>query len=143
MEVNATDFEEGSYVLVSGILDGEDTPRKILTQIERIDKIGKTIKFVDGDFFKEIKSVDPIKITKENLTKECGFSLSNHPGFYENGKVIVATYFDKLTQQDFFYLIEHTPSEVNYCNIPDIYKMRVEYVHQLQKMDGYTNKIKF
>lgn len=142
MEVNATDFENGSYVLVSGILDGEDTPRKILTQIERIDKYGKTITF-NGSFFKEIKSVDPIKITKENLTKECGFSLSNHPGFYENGEVIVATYFDKLTLQDFFYLIVHTPSEVNYDNIPDTYKIRVEYVHQLQKIDGCAKEIKF
>lgn len=141
MEVNATDFENGSYVLVSGILDGEDTPRKILTQIERIDKYGKTITF--NVFFKEIKSVDPIKITKENLTKECGFSLSNYPGFYENGEVIIATYFNKLTQQDFFYIIEHTPSEVNYCDIPDIYKIRVEYIHQLQKIDGYAKEIKF
>lgn len=41
MEVNATDFENGSYVLVSGILNGEDTPRTILTQIERIDKYEK------------------------------------------------------------------------------------------------------
>ena len=62
MEVNATDFENGSYVLVSGILNGEDTPRTILTQIERIDKYEKTITF-NGVSFKEINSVDPIKIT--------------------------------------------------------------------------------
>mgnify|MGYP000044898094 CR=1 FL=1 len=142
MEVNATDFENGSYVLVSGILNGEDTPRTILTQIERIDKYEKTITF-NGVSFKEINSVDPIKITKENLTKECGFSLSNYSEIYRNGEVIIATHFDKLTQQDFFYLIAHTPSEVNYDNIPDTYKIRVEYVHQLQKIDGCAKEIKF
>lgn len=140
MIVNAPDFENESYVLVVGTLKGSKKKDSIISQIHRIDKYNKTLALV-GDLFDEIESVNPIKVDRNNIINECGFSEIGN-GLYQNGDIVVAVIFDKSTQQDCFYLIVHTPSE-NIEDVVDRYRIRFEYVHQLQKIDGYAKRITF